>query len=364
MRMPICYPNCRFKFTQVKLLALLAALVLGTGAVRAQDAQFSQYYAAPLFINPAMAGVSNNVVLGLNYRRQNISLEFPYEIGQFSVMVPINQSGSEQEQIGGWGASVFTERAGPDGQLTTTGVYATGALNFGLNFDKSSILVAGLQVGYIQKSIDFANLRWGSQYNRFIGFDNTLTPGTAQFTEQTAYPVFNAGLLYYFNPKRSYVLFRGSAFSGVSVSNINSPNESLVDDDQVESPLPMLLKYHGGVEFYLTQKMRWAPQILALFQSNKFQFNAGTYLSYNLNNPRARNTSTLEVILGTWYRFQDSFIFSGGINTTRFTLGFSYDLNISTLRYESRGTGGTFELSLSMQIPTGKGLRTFKTPLM
>ncbi len=344
-------------------MALLVTIAL-PGYVAAQDAQFSQYYAAPLFINPAMAGVSNNIVLGLNYRRQNISLDFPYEIGQFSVTVPVNRSGSEQEQIGGFGLSAFSERAGPEGQFTTTGFYASGALNFGLNFDKSSILVAGLQVGFIQKSIDFNNLRWGSQYNRFIGFDNTLAPGAATFTDQTSYPVFNAGILYYFNPKRSYTLFGGSGFSGISVSNINSPNESLVDDERVESPLPMLIKYHGGMEFYLARKLRWAPQILALYQSNKFQFNAGTYLSYNLNNPRARNTTPLEVIFGTWYRFQDSFIFSGGFNTNRFTVGFSYDLNISTLRYESRGTGGTFELSLSLQIPTGKGLRTFQTPLM
>src|SRR6476620_7664188 len=54
-----------------KLMFLLAVLMLATGeTVTAQDPQFSQFYAAPLYLNPAFAGSTQQGRVGMNYRNQ------------------------------------------------------------------------------------------------------------------------------------------------------------------------------------------------------------------------------------------------------------------------------------------------------
>ena len=52
------------------LFVFLAALGLFLEEVKAQDPQFSQFYAAPLYINPAFTGASEYTRIGANYRNQ------------------------------------------------------------------------------------------------------------------------------------------------------------------------------------------------------------------------------------------------------------------------------------------------------
>ena len=54
-----------------KLMVLLVVLMLSAGeTVTAQDPQFSQFYAAPLYLNPAFAGSTGQARVGANYRNQ------------------------------------------------------------------------------------------------------------------------------------------------------------------------------------------------------------------------------------------------------------------------------------------------------
>lgn len=351
--------------TKVALwLTIAIGLLLGTPlALTAQDAQFSQYYAAGLYINPAMAGIPSNVTFGANYRIQGNSLEFPYTISQVTAQVPVQRGASDKYNIGGVGLSFFNEEAGANQQFSTNGFYLTGAYNIDLNFDHSEVIIVGIQAGFVQRAVDFAGYQWGSQYNRFVGFDENLSPGFNVATEQISYPVINAGILYYFNPKRSSILYSGSAFSGFSFSNINQPNQSLLADTE-QSVLPLLIKYHGGMEFFVNNRVRVAPQILALYQASNFQFNAGFYTTLNLFSGGPLDDKRLELLFGLWHRWEDSFIFSTGVNTNRFAVGFSYDFNTSVFRYQTSGTGSSLEVSLSFRLSSNSGPRSFNTPLI
>ena len=344
------------------LWVLIVTCILGN--LQAQDPQFSQYYSTPLYTNPGLTGAQPNISFGVNYRKQSLNLPVPRETGQFSAIIPIYESGSESRHLGGVGGTVFQEKAGGDGLLTTTGLMASAAYNINLKFDGSEVVQVGIQGGWIQKSVDLSKLTFGSQYNRFLGFDPSISPNLTGIGEQTSYPVINAGVMYYFNPHRSYVLYTGSAFGGFSVSNINGPNDSFLDDPNIKSALPMLFRAHAGVEFYLSSKLRWSPQILALYQSTQLQFNAGTYFSYDVKNTAAFDGKYFEVILGLWYRWKDSGIISVGVNAPTYTIGFSYDLNVNDFNAIGSGTGGTFEISLSFKILKDDGIRNFSTPLI
>ena len=52
------------------ILAVCVTVILSFSGVKAQDPQFSQFYAAPLYLNPALTGSSQLTRVGINYRNQ------------------------------------------------------------------------------------------------------------------------------------------------------------------------------------------------------------------------------------------------------------------------------------------------------
>ncbi len=348
----ICFPKYRALVLTLVFCALLKS-------IWAQDPQFSQFYATPLYTNPAMAGAASDINFGVSYNRSKLNLETPRELMQFSSIVPVFKStGSEASQIGGIGATVYQDKLDIWKEL---GIYVAAAYNIPLNFDKSEVVIFSLQGGYIQKSVDESKLRLGSQYSPFVGFDPSQAANTTLDTDRTSFPVINAGVMYHFNPQRNFLIYTGSAFGGLSVSNINRPDESFLSDGS--NKVPLILKGHAGVEFYLTSKLKWSPQLLVLYRNPSFQFNAGTYFSYALGGDGI-GSRTFEAILGLWYRWQDAAIFSVGFNTASFTLGFSYDFNQSSITQDFNDPGAAFEISLQYRILRNLGLRSISTPLI
>ncbi|WP_287060456.1 type IX secretion system membrane protein PorP/SprF, partial [Algoriphagus sp.] len=58
------------------LIVFFGTLVLSLShSAFAQDPQYSQYYAAPLYLNPAMAGGELTGRVGFNYRNQWPSID-------------------------------------------------------------------------------------------------------------------------------------------------------------------------------------------------------------------------------------------------------------------------------------------------
>ncbi|MDH5474361.1 MAG: PorP/SprF family type IX secretion system membrane protein [Cyclobacteriaceae bacterium] len=327
------------------------------GVVKAQDPVFSQFYAAPLYLNPALSGAETSILLNVSYRRQWQSLDLPYDIGQFTFNYPLITNTRIRKHIGGIGLSVFRESSGVNRSLLTMGALASGAFNW--SFDRTGInkISIGLQAGFIQKSINFNNFEWSSQYDPFLGFQASVAPSIINELEGSrAYPTFNAGVLWSHNPDKIVSPF--SAFVGVAASNLNKPNESLVQDKSYN--LPMLFKFQGGLDFHLTSVLILSPNVLILRQNETNQFNVGTYLGYNFIEKR----DAINVIqIGVWHRVNDSFIFSGGFTNNKVFVGISFDFTSSTLRYDTRRQRA-YEISISYKIPQIKGLRRCSIPLL
>src|SRR3984885_7423674 len=64
----LIYPTLVYRNTPT--LSLAGLMLLIALRVTAQDPQFSQFYAAPLYLNPAFAGSTGQARAGLNYRNQ------------------------------------------------------------------------------------------------------------------------------------------------------------------------------------------------------------------------------------------------------------------------------------------------------
>ncbi|MDJ1504538.1 PorP/SprF family type IX secretion system membrane protein [Xanthocytophaga agilis] len=332
--------------------------------IQAQDPNFSQFYAAPLYLNPALAGVEKDVTFSANFRSQWRSLGFPQQIGQFSGIFPLHNRRYPVIQSGGIGFSIYNDLSGEGNNFRTTGIQAGAAYNLVLSRDYAHIVSFGMQIGMIQKAIDFTDLRWGSQYNAaapFFGFDYTVAPSitTNLMRDKALYPVVHSGVVWHFNPDRVHYSRPFSSFIGFSVSNLNRPDESLIRGES--SQLPLLFRMQGGFNYELSPSFKIMPNILWMRQNGNNQINAGTYFSYEMTSSETQ--SPAQIMAGAWYRIQDSFILSAAISNSKYTLGFSYDINTSSLRYTSRGRGA-WELSLTYRIIKNKAARRFSTPLL
>jgi type IX secretion system PorP/SprF family membrane protein len=340
-------------------LAILAGLGVITTHAYAQDPHFSQYYASPLYLNPALAGKDRDIAFSCIYRSQWASTGFPQNTGQISVLVPLVHANPRRLPLGGFGFSAFNDRAGENLHFRSTGANAAFAYNFPA-YDASRLITLAGQVGFVQKSLDAGQLRWGSQYDPFLGFTGDKNPpAPGLITERTTYPVLNAGLMWYHNPRKTYKYTNLSAFAGLAVSNLNRPDESLIANSR--SPLPLLYKLHGGAEWNVSGRFNLSPAILVMHQYGNYQLNLGSYLTYKgLTNPQ---NGPVYLVLGSWYRFGDAFIITTGIHGKQYAAAISYDLTASSLRYQNRSRGA-LELSLTYRILRDSGVKNFSTPLM
>ncbi|MBX9853003.1 MAG: PorP/SprF family type IX secretion system membrane protein [Cytophagaceae bacterium] len=327
---------------------ILIAVLIFSDRSYGQDAQFSQYYASELYLNPAFAGSDPNVSVSTNYRQQwNSIIGTPYITGQVSAIIPFNSKKGTIRHLGGMGFSVYQNRAG-EGHFQTLGANAS----FGYNLEIANLhhVIFGLQAGMVQKSIRLQDLKWGSQFNPLVGgYDPSVTVSINNLNNNVFYPDFAAGLMYEFNPHRGYSEKGTSVFIGGSAYHLTQPNESMLKDSV--SRLPMLFKLFGGTELNIGQRVNLSPNAFLAYQNLQYQINVGGYLTFIFTKNQHQRAMPAYLSIGSWYRVRDAMIFSLAIGNETYRLGFSYDLNNSSLRYNTQGKGA-YEISLRIQKPS------------
>ncbi len=280
----------------------------------AQDPAFSQFYANPLYLNPAFAGAEPCPRIGLNYRNQwpNISGTFVTYSTSYDQYVP--------SLSGGLGVLVTSDVAG-EGTLTTNNASIMYA--YQTNITRKFSIRAGFQATYAQKKVDWSKLTFGDMIDPRRGFVYTSkeTPGPGVKSNVD----FSSGILG----------FSKKYFFGVAVHHLTQPDESLLGTSK--SPLPMKITGHAGALIPLDGRggdTYISPNLLYQQQQDFKQLNLGLYL---LKGP---------VAAGFWYRNRDSFIALIGFQQGLFKLGYSYDVTISKL---SNVTAGAHEISFTYQ---------------
>ena len=62
------FGNQFYMVKKLSVLLILVGLTQFQNTLHAQDPQFSQYYAAPLYLNPGLVGINQKGRMGINYR--------------------------------------------------------------------------------------------------------------------------------------------------------------------------------------------------------------------------------------------------------------------------------------------------------
>ncbi|MEO8588365.1 MAG: type IX secretion system membrane protein PorP/SprF [Flavobacteriales bacterium] len=308
-------------------------LITGVAVVRAiaQDPQFSQFYAAPQYLNPALTGNTHQDRIALNYRLQWPGIKPGYE----TYMAAYDHRFSTVNA--GMGVMVMHDQAGTSG-LSFTTVGMSYSYEARINYKRA--VRAGLRIGYTMRGVDPSGYLFADQVIR----DNAAVTLEPNMVERINYLDIATGGMYYSE----------KFWAGISVNHLNTPNQSLMIDGSAQ--LPMRTSVDVGYRFPIDgrrlmkseRRMTVATHYKA--QGKWDQLDLGFYI----DNQR--------LTAGLWYRglpgvkaYQpgysnsDAVILMAGYETEnqlRFT--YSYDITISKLTMKS---GGSHEISLIYEWP-------------
>lgn len=315
----------------VKKLSCLGMLIIlaftGRDAI-AQDPIFSQFYANPLYLNPALAGSAICPRLSFNYRNQ-----WPAIAGTY---VTYNASYDQyMDKIsGGIGFLAMSDRAG-EGALTSNTISAI--YSYRLTINRKMSLNAGFQGTYYNRRIDWDKLTFPDMIDPRFGFVyNTMEKRPAKLS--IGFMDFSSGLL---------LSHSDNFFAGVAVHHLTQPNEGFYSD--ISSKLNMKITAHAGGIIDLKRRSSGnrgqedptlSPNILFQQQQHFQQINYGVYFN------------RYPFVGGLWFRQNfnnaDAFILLCGFEQESFKIGYSYDLTVSKL---TNITGGAHEVSFSWLFP-------------
>lgn len=320
------------RFLKVLVLGLLTVVLFKPTDARAQDPHFSQFYANPLYLNPALAGTHGCPRLNFNYRNQ-----WPALSGTF-----VTYSASYDQYFdnlsGGIGVIATLDQAGKGtiNTLTLSFIYA-----YHLKLGRKWRMIFGAQATWNQKFLDWSKLSFGDQIDPRRGF--IYNTGDQP----------RGGTRGFFDVSAGFVIYNEFFYGGFTAKHLNMPNESMIIG---ESKQPIKMTAHLGADIKFGKGSKYSnttsisPNVIFQYQQGFMELNLGLYVKYGV------------IRGGVWWRTNDAFIIMLGLDTKVFKLGYSYDVTISKL---TNASGGSHEVSLGLYLnckKKPKGFRTISCP--
>jgi type IX secretion system PorP/SprF family membrane protein len=320
-----------------KILSTLVVCVVLSMASNAQDPNFSQFFASPLTLNPAMTGKFDGLfrVAG-NYRNQWPTIPDAYVTKTASIDFGLLRNRLPDIDQLGMGLLGVTDRAG-GGVLVTNYAGLSLAYHKGLDENGYHQIGAGFQGTYVNKRLDINKVYFTDQLTP-LGFTGVTSEIFDSKQINISYVDINAGILYN-GSTNGYNNF----YIGASMYHINRPKESFQGGDYLLSPRTTIQaggKIPVGSYHSLNISTNYSMQAKAQ------NFVVGGAFSYNVNNTDENPTN---LYIGAWTRISgvtnDAIIPYFGLEFSSIHIGYSYDINISDLKAASNSRGGN-EISL------------------
>jgi type IX secretion system PorP/SprF family membrane protein len=312
----------------MKQFAVLLFLFICLEA-QAQDPSFTQFYANPIYLNPALAGSTGCPRIVSNYRNQ-----WPQLTGNY-ITSAVAYDSYVKSVSGGLGVIAMHDM---QGQTTIQTSMIGGVYSYNLKVNRKFSIMIGARAAYFQKFLDWDKLTFGDMIDPRRGF-----------IYQTGDVPRGNGRRGFFDVSAGAVGFGKNYYFGIAAHHLNRPDESMILGT---SRLPMRITGHAGAEIKLGRRGRYTnttsilPNIIYQYQNGFQELNIGTYIKYG------------DFTVGAWYRNRDAFILLFGASFDKFKIGYSYDLTVSKL---GNGiSGGSHEVSLGMNLKCRKKAKNFR----
>jgi len=313
------------------LILILIRMVAGY----AQDVIYSQFYANPLYLNPALAGAKLNQRLTLNYRNQWPSIRQGY------ISYSASWDKLAEKLSGGVGVMVNSDVMGG-------GLYnrfsASGIYSYRIQASRHVVLNAAFQASYLQYQLDWNKLVFGDQIDVRTGnLESTRESMPEKLNVSNA--DFSAGVL---------AGYKESLYFGVAINHLTRPDIAFYEGNA--NRIPMRWTVHSGILIDFRQGMDGedirnfsiSPNFIYVQQGKFRQMNVGMYVN------------KFPFVMGLWVRHNfgnpDAMIALAGFQTKYYKIGYSYDYTISRLTNKS---GGAHEISVAWLFLKGLGSKRY-----
>jgi type IX secretion system PorP/SprF family membrane protein len=314
-------------------LHLLASLLLISFFSNAQDPHFSQFFASPLTLNPALTGKFDGTLrVAGNYRNQWPAFNNVYTTSTLSVDFPILKSRLPEYDTWGIGILALTDKAG-GGVLTNNYLGVSTSYHKALDEDGFQQLGIGFQGTYGQKRLNTDNLKFEDQLTPF-GFTGVTQDVFNTQNLNISYFDMNAGLLFTSSTNED-----NNFYVGASMYHINRPKESFKGGTW---NIASRATISAGGYFPVADNITLHTSGIYQIQNKATETVLGGAFAAAID-PQSDNPSN--VYIGSWYRFGDAIIPYLGLEFAGMRLGATYDINISSLKAGSQSRGG-MEISL------------------
>jgi len=334
---------------QIFFLLLLVSL---PAVVTAQDAQFSQFFASPTTLNPALTGLfAGRYRIALSHRSQwGQVLPSAYSTSAFAAdfryaLNPKRRGGDS------FGAGVYflNDRVSEVG-LSNNQFMFSGAFHKSLDGRGEQLLSIGGQLGVVQRSLGYGDLTFQDEFDGVTGFVGGS--GGEQLPENSvSFGDFQLGLNYSLLPRRRGIGF----FAGLALHHLTRPELSFYAQETADDPVQVTNTLYRRYSAYVNLRIptgsdaQLSPRLYVLKQGPHTVINAGSNLRLLLE-----DASGTAIHLGAWLRLVDHFDGLGpdsavglvGFEVSSFLFGLSYDVGISGRRVSPRHRGA-FELSVT-----------------
>ncbi len=311
------------------VFGLIACCISFEKEAKAQDPHFTQFYANPIYLNPAFAGSARCPRIVFNYRNQWPNISGTFVTTSFSYDMRV------EAVSGGLGIHFLNDRAG----MGTMGITRfSGMYAYQLAITREFSMAFGFEATYGQKKLDWSKLTFGDMIDPKYGFIYNTNETKNQSV--VSYPDFSAGVLGF--SKRFY--------AGFAVFHLTEPEEGFLTPG---SPLPMKYTGHAGAVIPLDGRYgqsNISPNIIYQQQQDFRELNLGLYLTKG------------PIVGGLWYRNEDAVVAMVGFQQDPVRMGYSYDITVSKLGIV---TAGSHEISFQLLFkcrPRHKKFRTVSCP--
>jgi len=326
----------------VVLLAMLAMKPLD-----AQDVHFSQFYASPITLNPAMTGLMNNCHrFVINYRNQYPTLYNTYNDFAVSYDAALMRGSMKNDFIGA-GIMFLNDRQG-DGSLNNMQIMGSFAFHKAVDPQGRVLLSIGAQAGWMNKSIDFSNLVFGTQ---FEGNDFNINLPNGETVEQTSFTNFDVRLGGMVSANINKVF---GVYGGAGYYHLFRPEERFLttQGSDVDYRIDPRLVFHAGANITPNNQISIAPNLLFQTQSGAREIVIGSNVGYHFSD--GRKSSGTSIYGGLAYRVGSDITALIGAEFDQLKFGISYDIAVSSLSGASQGQGG-IEFSVGYELGCNSG---------
>jgi len=313
---------------------LIVALILNSTFLIhncfAQDPRYSQVFANPLRLNPAMMGANTDIKAGAIYRNQWASVGKGYSTIAFSGMMPVFISeGKRKLDIG---LSILSDKAGAFSKMD-----AALSIGYSVQLAPYNNLSLALSGGFVQNNLNTSGLTYDSQYSQ--GSYSAGNPSNEQtLIQKKSFADVGFGLLWFMNPTREKSKI--NAYAGISGFHLNQPNQSFLGS--ASGKLPAKYSMQAGIKILGTKGLDISPNARIFIQNGNVESAIGTYIDYCVSD-------NFKIVVGGWYRNKDAVVVMAGFEHKSFTLGYSHDISSKPLTTYFSGINAN-EISLSYKL--------------